>query len=105
MDKENEQTEEWTRVFDSIKTGQLIDGVVTQASERGIDVKIGDQVEAFIPAYHLSDHRAHFGLLSKRFKVGDKVTDMLVLRVRPQKKYIVSRFTVWLLETSLLTCL
>jgi len=68
----------------------LVEGVVTQASERGIDVKIGGQVDTFIPAYHLSDHRSHFAPLAKRFKVGEKVKDMLVLRVRSQKKYIVS---------------
>jgi ribosomal protein S1 len=91
MEKENEQkSEEWTRVFESMSAGQLIDAVVTQASERGIDVKIGGQVEAFVPAYHLSDHRSHFVPMAKRFKVGETIKDLLVLRVRPQKKYIVS---------------
>jgi ribosomal protein S1 len=57
---------------------------------RGIEVKINDQLTGFIPTQHLSDHITLCELLLKKYKIGDTLNDILVLKKKETTRRIVS---------------
>ncbi len=80
----------WEEIADKIKEGDVVEGVIKEIQEKGLQVEVFPGVRAFIPLKEIDEDR-HKEKILKKFNPGDKIKAKVVLFEPEKKRFILSR--------------
>jgi len=78
----------WERVAEKLKTGEIVEGVIKTVTDFGIFIEVEKGVEGLAPRRELPLKREQN--IKEAYKVGDKISAVLILFDKEKKKLILS---------------
>ena len=80
----------WEEISDKVKVGDVVEGVVKEVQDKGLQVEVFPGIRAFVPLREIDEER-HKEKLLKKFKPGDKIEAKVILFEPENRRFVLSR--------------